>query len=78
MKYYAKVKPDKCPKCGSSSIGRLIFGEPERTDKLLAGLKNGSLILTGSACDPVENPRWQCNECKTKIYPDPSDKINRK
>jgi hypothetical protein len=65
MRYSSYKKPDKCPKCGSSKVVKIVYGEPSYEDSLEAEDRKiilGGCIITGN------DPRWGCIDCQTKIF----------
>jgi len=64
-RYYSHQKPDKCPKCGSPKMVKIIYGESNYKTSLEA--EAGKIIL--EECIMTDNaPSWGCIDCKTKIF----------
>jgi len=55
-------KPRTCPRCGSDSIAKIMYGMPAFSAELDEALRTGKLSL-GGCCVSDESPRWECNEC---------------
>lgn len=55
-------KTRKCPRCGSDSIAKIMYGMPVLTSKLDEALRKGTLSL-GGCCVSDNSPQWECNEC---------------
>jgi len=65
MRYFSHQKPDKCPKCGSPKVVKVVYGKPnfktsleEEAGKIILGDQN----ITG------DDPLWGCIDCKAKIF----------
>ena len=57
----SKAIDQVCPKCGSSSVGGILYGEP--SIKGMEAVKRGEVVLGG--CEIRENsPRFSCKNCK--------------
>ena len=67
MKYKAKTKPRKCPKCGAKTIASILYGLPDFSEELKADIDAGKIVLGGCCIDP-KNPIWKCTTCETLIY----------
>ena len=66
-RYSAKSKPEKCPKCGSARVARILYGMPMFSDQLQADMDSGKIVLGG--CELTgDDPAWKCLECETEIY----------
>jgi hypothetical protein len=65
MMYYSHQKPNKCPKCDSSKVVKIVYGEPSYEDSLEA--KAGKIILGGCVITG-NDPRWGCIDCQAKIF----------
>jgi hypothetical protein len=65
MRYFSYQKPDKCPKCGSLKVVKIIYGEPNYKVSLEA--EAGKIILGGSV-NTASDPLWGCIDCKTEIF----------
>ena len=68
MRYESTRKPRTCPHCGSRRIARIGYGMPAYTKKLERALEAGRIVL-GGCCVTEDDPRWQCIDCSTRIYP---------
>jgi hypothetical protein len=64
-KYFSHQKPDKCPKCGSPNVVKIIYGEPNYKTSLEA--EAGKIIL-GDYSITGNDPLWGCIDCKTEIF----------
>jgi primosomal protein N' len=65
MRYFSQQEPDKCPKCGSPKVVRIIYGEPNYKTSLeeeAGKIIPGGYIITGN------DPLWECIDCKAKIF----------
>lgn len=60
-------KPDKCPVCGFSPVGTILYGLPIHTDALLNDLLYGRVVL-GGCCISGNDPAWVCTNCETHIW----------
>jgi hypothetical protein len=65
MRYFSHQKPDKCPKCGSPKVVKIIYGEPNYKASLEA--ETGKIIL-GGCIIKGNDPSWACIDCKSKIF----------
>jgi hypothetical protein len=65
MRYSSYKKPDKCPKCGSPKVVKIVYREPSYEDSLEA--EAGKIILGGSVITG-NDPYWGCIDCKAKIF----------
>ncbi|MCJ7448228.1 MAG: hypothetical protein MUO72_11075 [Bacteroidales bacterium] len=65
MRYSSYKKLDKCPKCGSSKVVKIVYGEPSYEDSLEA--EAGKIILGGCVITG-NDPHWGCIDCKVKIF----------
>ncbi len=53
-----KLKPKKCPECGSDVILKIEYGEPD------PGVYNSSPdIHFAGCCKPIPSPEWHCKKC---------------
>ena len=58
------IDKTRCPKCQSTNRGRILYGRPWKK-MIKEELKRKEIVLGG--CRVTYNdPKWQCNECKTK------------
>lgn len=48
-------KPEKCPRCGSKSIAKILYGEPRYSEELKKKLATGKITL-GGCCQVVGGP----------------------
>ena len=65
MRYFSHQKPNKCPKCGSAKVVKIIYGESSY--KISLEEESGKIILGG--CIITGNDAlWGCIDCKTKIF----------
>jgi len=65
MRYFSYQKPDKCPKCGSPKVVKIIYGEPNY--KAFLEEEAGKIILGGRTITG-NDPLWGCIDCQTKIF----------
>ena len=66
-------KPVKCPRCGFSPVGSILYGYPFFSEKLQAELQSGKTVLGGCELplnDSLEciGPCWECSKCGCQIY----------
>jgi predicted RNA-binding Zn-ribbon protein involved in translation (DUF1610 family) len=66
MRYEFKRKPTKCPKCGASTIAKILYGLPV-FHEVEEDLNAGRLVL-GGCCMCGDDPKWQCTTCNTKLF----------
>lgn len=66
-RYRSGVNPEKCPKCGSERIARILLGMPIFSEQLDADIQAGRIVLGGCEMNG-DDPAWQCKECETEIY----------
>ncbi len=52
----------KCPKCGSNSVARILYGYPIPSEELEKELEEGRIIM-GGCCIPEFPTKWFCNQC---------------
>ena len=57
-----------CPKCQSTNIACIVYGEPAFDDELNEALEKGEIYL-GGCCYYSDSPKYHCNDCK-KNFPD--------
>jgi hypothetical protein len=65
MRYTSHEKPEKCPKCGSQKVVKIVYGETSYEGSLEAEAEKiilGDCVITGN------DPCWGCVDCKTKIF----------
>lgn len=55
-----------CPRCGSSSVAWIQYGEPILTRELERGLASGRIVL-GGCCITDNDPEWHCNVCELEF-----------
>ena len=53
-------KPEKCPKCGSAKVLRIVYGMP--SDEAIKASREGKITL-GGCMIPIGGPTWRCDEC---------------
>lgn len=63
----SKIKPRKCPACGSSRMAEILYGLPALSVKLEKDLNAGRIVL-GGCCVTDDDPEWQCADCQMPIY----------
>ena len=63
----AKIKPKKCPSCGSEKVADILWGMPAFSRKLEKDLEDGKIVL-GGCCVTDHDPEWQCVDCETRIF----------
>ena len=70
-----KSKPKKCPKCGHSPVGKILWGMP-RLDSKLEELMNAGKIIIGGCCLSVDDATWECSKCHQQIWePIPEEEL---
>jgi hypothetical protein len=67
VKYISINKPDKCPKCGSEKIARILYGLPSFSESLRIRINNNEVVL-GGCCITGNDPSWKCIDCSTVIF----------
>jgi len=60
-------KPEKCPKCGFSPMGTILYGMPVTSDEFFRDVEEGSLIV-GGCCIAVPSPTWACKKYKSQYF----------
>jgi formate-dependent nitrite reductase cytochrome c552 subunit len=65
MRYFCHQKPNKCPKCGSPKVVKIIYGEPGYKTALEA---EAWKIILGDCSITGNDPLGGCIDCKTKIF----------
>lgn len=65
-RYIAKVKPDKCPKCGAP-VFTIFYGEPMMSEEEYYNTYHEHVIY-GGCCVSDDNPEWKCSKCGLEIY----------
>lgn len=51
-----------CPRCGSSSVAKYLWGMPCFNERLQRDL-DASLVALGGCCITDDDPEWHCNAC---------------
>ena len=70
-----KSKPKKCPKCGHSPVGKILWGMPRMDDKLQELMDAGKIII-GGCCLGGDDPTWECSKCHQQIWkPIPEEEL---
>jgi len=67
MRYTSKNTPTKCPKCGETTIAKILYGKPMFSEKLKMERDQGKVVL-GGCCVTKDDPVWQCTGCEVSIY----------
>jgi len=49
-----------CPVCGSRSVAKILYGEPDLSEDLMRRVGSGEVTLAGCIVWPE---RWYCNKC---------------
>lgn len=62
-------KPKKCPKCGSKSIAKILYGLPAFNDELQKKIDEGKISI-GGCCQEIGGPVYECNDCHALICED--------
>jgi hypothetical protein len=65
MRYFSHQQPDKCPKCGSLKVVKIIYGEPNYKTSLEA---DAGKIILGDCSMTGNDPLWGCINCNAKIF----------
>lgn len=60
-------KPKKCPNCGFSPMGSILYGMPVTSDEFFEKVEKGSLIVGGCSIT-VPSPKWECKNCKFQYF----------
>lgn len=53
----------ECPRCGSESVARILWGMPAFTPEVESGLKDGSIVLGGCEITSENPPALRCGGC---------------
>ena len=70
-----KSKPKKCPKCGHSPVGKILWGMPRMDDKLQELMDAGKIIIGGCCLSP-DDATWECSKCHRQIWkPIPEEEL---
>ena len=70
-----KSKPKKCPKCGHSPVGKILWGMPRMDDKLQELMDAGKIIIGGCCLSP-DDATWECSKCHQQIWkPIPEEEL---
>ncbi len=62
-----KSRPRKCPNCGFSPVGKILYGYPMFSPELEAEIKEGKTVIGGCDMSPL-NADWECSNCKLQIW----------
>ena len=62
-----KSKPRKCPKCGHTPVGTILWGMPDMDPKLQQSMEEGKTII-GGCCIGFDDPTWECSKCQQQIW----------
>jgi len=56
-----------CPKCGSSRVVPIAYGEPTRETEARA--RRGEVVLGGCLIElgPDGDPEWACRDCRARF-----------
>jgi ribosomal protein L37AE/L43A len=65
MRYFSHQKPDKCPKCGSTKVVKIIYGDQSYKEFLE---EEAGKIIFGGSIMKKNDPSWACVDCKAKIF----------
>ena len=60
-------RPAKCPSCGVSPVGTILYGMPAYDEEMHKEVEEG-LTIIGGCCVSNDDPVWQCSKCKQQIY----------
>ena len=70
-----KSKPRKCPTCGHSPVGKILWGMPRMDDKLQELMDAGKIII-GGCCLSGDDVIWECSKCHQQIWkPIPEEEL---
>ncbi len=53
----------RCPKCGSTDIAEIVYGQPELTSELLCRVQAKKAVIR-PAMQAHSAPRYYCNYCQ--------------
>ena len=68
-------KPRKCPKCGHTPVGEILWGMPH-FDAKLEELMNAGKIIIGGCCLSPDDATWECSKCHQQIWkPIPEEEL---
>lgn len=68
MRFKSITKPERCPKCDSTSVAEIKYGFPfGLSSEIEQGLADGVYIYGGCCGDEEWEPAWQCRECGAEI-----------
>ena len=68
-------RPKKCPTCGFSPVGEILWGMPDMSLELQASIKAGETII-GGCCLSLDDPTWECSKCGQQIWkPIPEEEL---
>lgn len=65
QRYFAKIKPLRCPKCDSAKVVEILYGMP--TQEVFEDADRG-LVALGGCCISGREPSWKCLECNSLIF----------
>ena len=62
---YDNCGGDKCPRCGSTYVGRYIYGyiKPPAEGTEAYEMRKKGLIIAGGCCVSDDSPEFRCNDC---------------
>ena len=66
MRKEYSTKPNKCPKCGSTRIAKILYGMPAFSNKLESEINAGRVIL-GGCCISDDDPTWLVSAASSTI-----------
>ena len=70
-----KSNPKKCPNCGHTPVGKILWGMPDMSPKLQKSMEKGKTII-GGCCIGFDDPTWECSKCKQQIWqPIPEEEL---
>ena len=69
-------KPRKCPKCGHTPVGEILWGMPH-FDAKLEELMNAGKIIFGGCCLSPNDATWECSKCHQQTWkPIPEEELS--
>lgn len=63
----SRLKPRKCPRCGSADLAVYFYGMPSADWHLQLGSQSSRIILGGCGLS-ADAPLWHCTHCKKDLW----------
>ena len=57
------TKPMTCPHCGSTNVGKYLYGFPGMNQKMMQDELDGKIIIAGCIITD-DDPGYHCHNCK--------------